>query len=647
MSLTSVEQTIYKKIKAQSSHILGAPELEQQLRGIHTVDEIALAINGLSRKGLILIKKAGQRILYQAISKDEAKRTGTFEHDEGLVYSHIKDAGNMGAWTRPLKMATNLHQTSFNKAIKGLEQKMAIKLVKSVKWPTRKIYMLANLTPSVELTGGPWYSDGGLDQAFIDGLLKVCLNHVKKLTFPRKPAKSADIPDDIYVPDPIYPPSHTKRLPTPHKILEFIVASGISQQTLAVEHVMQLMNVLVYNGQVEILKPPSGTKHEEGWNSDLEGDGGGMADREWKDELVKRRARERERERERERARAGSKKRVRAAGAALSDDSDDAKAKSQSRSKSKGSSKSKSTTTTATDSAEDDTGSASDKAMSVDDDDDGDNNNHKASSRTASSASSASGTDSEDEKARAKKRRKREREREAREKEKKRAREKEKRRRKKEKERRAREREREKERERRRRKKEKERKEKKRREREREKRRSKSRTAGSDSDSDSDSDELKTIDDRNKKRSSSKKRRGSSSDSDSSTSGSSSSSSLSDSSFISSSSSTTSTSDSDSDAGGSKKKTRSKSNGDDKAKQEPDVSGAAAPMLSMYDFDHDIYHDTDVVYRAVHPPSAGAESQVTEAPCVQCPVHLFCSETGPVNPAGCVYYDNWLAMDYV
>lgn len=132
MSLTSVEQTIYKKIKAQSSQILGQPELQQQLTGIK-VEEIAIGINGLSRKGLILIKQAGQRILYQAVGKDEAKRTGTFEHDEGLVYSHIKDAGNMGAWTRPLKMATNLHQTSFNKAIKGLEQKMAIKLVKSVK----------------------------------------------------------------------------------------------------------------------------------------------------------------------------------------------------------------------------------------------------------------------------------------------------------------------------------------------------------------------------------------------------------------------------------------------------------------------------------------------------------------------------------
>ena len=147
-----------------------------------------------------------------------------------------------------------------------------------------------------------------------------------------------------------------------------------------------------------------------------------------------------------------------------------------------------------------------------------------------------------------------------------------------------------------------------------------------------------------KKRSSSKKRRGSSSGSDSSSTSSASSSSLSDSSFISSAISTSS-SNSDSEAG-SKKKSKSGKSDDKAAVNDQDMSGAA-PMLSMYDFDHDIYHDTDVVYRAVHPPSSTAESKVTEAPCVQCPVHLFCSETGPVNPAGCVYYDNWLAMDYV
>jgi DNA-directed RNA polymerase III subunit RPC6 len=154
------------------------------------------------------------------------------------------------------------------------------------------------------------------------------------------------------------------------------------------------------------------------------------------------------------------------------------------------------------------------------------------------------------------------------------------------------------------------------------------------------------IDDRKKKRSSSKKRRGSSSDSDSSSSSSSSdSSSMSESSFLSSSASS-STSDSDSDSDSGKKKSKSKANGKKPDTPNDFAADNVAPH-SMYDYEHDIYNDADVVYRAVHPPPADAIWRVSEAPCVECPVHTFCSETGPVNPAGCVYYNEWLGWDYV
>ncbi|KAJ9120648.1 hypothetical protein QFC22_002578 [Naganishia vaughanmartiniae] len=602
MSLTSIEQTIYKKLKAQASQ--ANPELRSALQGTPK-EEIANGINGLSRKGLILIKKSGTRLLYQAVSKEEAKRTGTFEHDEGLVYGYIKDAGNMGAWARTLKTATNLPQTSFLKAIKGLEQKMAIKLVKSVKFPTRRIYMLSNLTPSVELTGGPWYSDGGLDQSFIDGLLGACLMHVKKQTFPRKQPKHELISDVAYVSNPVHGPSHTKRLPSPNDILDFITASKVATTTLAVEHVIQLMNVLVYNGEVEILKPLSGTRHDEGWNSDLEGDGGGMGLKEWKDEVDTRKNKQK-REKDKDKSKSGPRKRARSG--SESDDTDK-KGKSKSRSKSRA------TTTTASDSDADMTASASDKDSSSESDNDS----------------------SGDEKARAKKRQRKEKEKELKKKKRAREKEKEKRRRRKEKERKAKEKKKERER-----RKKKEEKEKKRREREKsEKKRSKSRTAGSDSDS----DVLMEIGDRKKKRSSSKKRRGSSSDSDSSSISSSDSSSMSESSFVSSSASSSSgLSDSDSDSG--KKKLKSKANG---KKPETTIDFAADNVAqhSMFDFEHDIYNDADVVYRAVHPPPADAVWRVSDAPCVECPVHTFCSETGPVNPSGCVYYNEWLGWDYV
>ena len=45
--------------------------------------------------------------------------------------------------------------------------------------PTRKIYMLFHLEPSVEMTGGPWYTDNELDSEFIKLLCSACLRFIR------------------------------------------------------------------------------------------------------------------------------------------------------------------------------------------------------------------------------------------------------------------------------------------------------------------------------------------------------------------------------------------------------------------------------------------------------------------------------------
>ena len=95
--------------------------------------------------------------------------------EENLVLSHIKIAApkvsaslpdqlsstqllRTGIWTKHLKAKTNLHQTVIDRCLKTLVQKRLIKRVPSVQHPTRKIYMLEGLEPSIALTGGPWYT---------------------------------------------------------------------------------------------------------------------------------------------------------------------------------------------------------------------------------------------------------------------------------------------------------------------------------------------------------------------------------------------------------------------------------------------------------------------------------------------------------
>lgn len=57
--------------------------------------------------------------------------------------------------------------TTMNRAIKALESKNYIKSIKTVKFPTRKTYILAKLQPSEDVTGGPFYTDGVLDEEFV------------------------------------------------------------------------------------------------------------------------------------------------------------------------------------------------------------------------------------------------------------------------------------------------------------------------------------------------------------------------------------------------------------------------------------------------------------------------------------------------
>jgi len=58
------------------------------------------------------------------------------------------------------------------------------------------------------------------------------------------------------------------------------------------------------------------------------------------------------------------------------------------------------------------------------------------------------------------------------------------------------------------------------------------------------------------------------------------------------------------------------------------------------DWDDDLEPNSDWVYRAVR--DGKTESAWQECPCGVCPVVEFCTETGPINPAGCTYYNKWL-----
>ena len=61
-----------------------------------------------------------------------------------------------GMWTKDMKFHSNLQQPQITKILKTLESRKLVKSVKSVTGGNRKVYMLYELEPSRELTGGAW-----------------------------------------------------------------------------------------------------------------------------------------------------------------------------------------------------------------------------------------------------------------------------------------------------------------------------------------------------------------------------------------------------------------------------------------------------------------------------------------------------------
>ncbi|KAF6762755.1 RNA polymerase Rpc34 subunit-domain-containing protein [Ephemerocybe angulata] len=203
------------------------------------------ALNFLLGVGLFKsLKDAKGNISFRAVSKGELVATKDLSGEENLVLGHIKSSSTEGIWTKHLKAKTNLHQTVIDRCLKTLIQKRLIKRVPSVQHPTRKIYMLEGLEPSIALTGGPWYTDNELDTEFIQHLMDACYKFIYDMSFPKR----RDAPEGA-----LFPISNQPEYPSAQSIRNSLRKARLTETDLSVEHVESLLNVLVLDGKVEAL----------------------------------------------------------------------------------------------------------------------------------------------------------------------------------------------------------------------------------------------------------------------------------------------------------------------------------------------------------------------------------------------------------
>jgi DNA-directed RNA polymerase III subunit RPC6 len=187
--------------------------------------------HGTTSTNTITTTGSTTELLYELISPEMAMKLHGLDVSTQLVYQVIERAGNVGIWTKDIRLQTNVQQQAMNKIFKVLEGRQLIKPVKSVLAKSKKLYMSYHLVPSQELTGGIWYSDLEFDHEFINELRQFILHCIQRRNHGRGISVS--------------------------EIRHTIQVGQISRVELSQADVLQLVRTLMYDYMVEEITVPT------------------------------------------------------------------------------------------------------------------------------------------------------------------------------------------------------------------------------------------------------------------------------------------------------------------------------------------------------------------------------------------------------
>ena len=197
---------------------------------------LADVINDLSRESRLHMSKSSTdgQLYYTLVAADIAQKHQGLEVSAKMVLHVIEKAGSNGIWTKEIRLQTNIQQQALNKIFKQLEQRRLIKPVKSVTAKAKKLYMLYDLKPSKEITGGVWYSGLEFDHEFILELRTFVMHCVRRLNGGAGVSLA--------------------------EIKQKMIQADVSRVELSLDEVKQLVYTLVYDYHVEEQENEEGEK---------------------------------------------------------------------------------------------------------------------------------------------------------------------------------------------------------------------------------------------------------------------------------------------------------------------------------------------------------------------------------------------------
>lgn len=203
-----------------------------------SAEDIMLNLNQLSAKQYVDFITTGKdkKLAFRAKDTHEILATSKMNEYERIMYRLIKDAKDTGIWIKDLKTRSGMHHQLATTTIKNLEKQNIIKSVRPVKTPFKRVYLLYEVEPSSELTGGAWYTDNELDVDFIEQLSGMIFKFIQAKSLPKNP-------------DALYPADYAK-YPNVLDVHKFIEISKITTFKLSLDDVSALVDRLYYEGKI-------------------------------------------------------------------------------------------------------------------------------------------------------------------------------------------------------------------------------------------------------------------------------------------------------------------------------------------------------------------------------------------------------------
>lgn len=161
-------EKIFKRYAEQKKRFTEA-ELHEQFGKDQYRELVPILNNQVKQRLLVLLQETGPKgdLIFEVRSEEEAAKYKGLSQDDMHVLQEITASGNSGVWVRNIKFKTKLQQGTINKILRNLEGRKLIKAIKSIASKNKKVYMLFDLVPSPEHTGGAWYTDQEFDEEFV------------------------------------------------------------------------------------------------------------------------------------------------------------------------------------------------------------------------------------------------------------------------------------------------------------------------------------------------------------------------------------------------------------------------------------------------------------------------------------------------